>query len=91
MAISPVESSSSSVEMHEKKGDVQTTHVAVPGNDPEAAPSTQVSSRAQHFSNLFTIFCAGFALISDGYQNHLMTIGNVIFKTECELASGRRE
>jgi len=25
-------------------------------------------------------FCAGFALISDGYQNNLMTMANVLFK-----------
>ncbi|MCJ1282393.1 Plasma membrane permease, mediates uptake of glycerophosphoinositol and glycerophosphocholine [Xylographa opegraphella] len=54
--------------------------VAVPG-DP-AAPSGQVSSRRQRLSDLFTIFCAGFALISDGYQNNLMTMTNVLFKKE---------
>ncbi|MCJ1420962.1 Plasma membrane permease, mediates uptake of glycerophosphoinositol and glycerophosphocholine [Xylographa parallela] len=54
--------------------------VAVP-EDP-AAPSRQVSSRRQRLSDLFTIFCAGFALISDGYQNNLMTMTNVLFKKE---------
>ena len=37
-----------------------------------AAPSELVSSRQQSLSDIFTIFCAGFALISDGYQNNLM-------------------
>jgi len=46
--------------------------VAVP-EDP-AAPSMQVSGRRQRMSDIFTIFCAGFALISDGYQNNLMCV-----------------
>ncbi|MCJ1405429.1 Plasma membrane permease, mediates uptake of glycerophosphoinositol and glycerophosphocholine [Xylographa trunciseda] len=54
--------------------------IAVP-EDP-LAPSRQVSSRRQRLSDLFTIFCAGFALISDGYQNNLMTMTNVLFKKE---------
>ncbi|MCJ1291267.1 Plasma membrane permease, mediates uptake of glycerophosphoinositol and glycerophosphocholine [Xylographa carneopallida] len=54
--------------------------IAVP-EDP-AAPSRQVSSGRQRLSDLFTIFCAGFALISDGYQNNLMTMTNVLFKKE---------
>ena len=41
--------------------------------DP-AAPSAQVSSKRQSLSDVFTIFCAGFALISDGYQNNLMYV-----------------
>ena len=39
--------------------------------DPDA-PSREVSSARQRMSDLFTIFCSGFALISDGYQNNLM-------------------
>ena len=59
--------------------------IAVPitANDPNpsdpAAPSKDVTSARQRFSDLFTIFCAGFALISDGYQNSLMTMTNVVF------------
>ncbi|KAI0411823.1 major facilitator superfamily domain-containing protein [Xylaria grammica] len=45
--------------------------------DPEA-PLAEVSSKTQRMSDLFTIFCAGFALISDGYQNNLMTATNVV-------------
>lgn len=48
--------------------------------DDPGAPSTEVSSKRQRFSDFFTIFCAGFALISDGYQNNLMTMSNVVFK-----------
>lgn len=53
----------------------------VPSDDP-TAPSMKVTSRKQRFSDLFTIFCAGFALISDGYQNSLMTMTNVVLKKE---------
>ena len=53
----------------------------VVAEDP-AAPSPVVSSKRQRLSDLFTIFCAGFALISDGYQNNLMTMTNVVLKAE---------
>ena len=43
-----------------------------PDSADPAAPSKDVTSRRQRLSDLFTIFCAGFALISDGYQNNLM-------------------
>jgi hypothetical protein len=32
----------------------------------------EVTSKRQSLSDIFTIICAGFALISDGYQNNLM-------------------
>lgn len=41
-----------------------------------------VMRRRQRISDLFTILCAGAALISDGYQNNLMTMSNVLFKKE---------
>ncbi|KAI0154580.1 major facilitator superfamily domain-containing protein [Xylariaceae sp. FL1272] len=50
----------------------------VPNPDDPEAPSREVSSKRQRLSDLFTIFCAGFALISDGYQNNLMSATNVI-------------
>ncbi|KAL8828424.1 MAG: hypothetical protein Q9191_002597 [Dirinaria sp. TL-2023a] len=53
----------------------------VVAEDP-AAPSPEVSSKKQRLSDLFTIFCSGFALISDGYQNNLMTMTNVLLKKE---------
>jgi hypothetical protein len=31
-----------------------------------------VTKKKQSISDIFTIICAGFALISDGYQNNLM-------------------
>ncbi|KAK5108037.1 hypothetical protein LTR62_008872 [Meristemomyces frigidus] len=54
----------------------------VADRDDPAAPSKQISSKRQSLSDLFTIFCAGFALISDGYQNSLMTMTNVVLKSE---------
>ncbi|KHN94539.1 Major facilitator superfamily domain, general substrate transporter [Metarhizium album ARSEF 1941] len=63
----------------------------VPGEQRDAAKGDsaaqfaaveQVSSRRQRLSDIFTIFCSGFALISDGYQNNLMTMSNVLFKKE---------
>jgi len=38
------------------------------------------SQRAQNISAYFTIAAAAFGLISDGYQNNLMTMTNVVFK-----------
>ncbi|KAI1434102.1 putative metabolite transport protein [Xylaria sp. CBS 124048] len=46
-------------------------------DDPEII-SDPVSAKKQSLSDLFTIFCAGFALISDGYQNNLMSATNVV-------------
>ncbi|KAK7694881.1 hypothetical protein QCA50_002069 [Cerrena zonata] len=45
-------------------------------------PSTKphVSSRRETLSAYFTIAAAAFGLISDGYQNNLMTMSNVVFK-----------
>ncbi|KAJ0278274.1 hypothetical protein CBS470a_009849 [Colletotrichum nupharicola] len=45
-------------------------------------PAELVSARKQSWSDIFTIACAGFALISDGYQNNLMTMTNVVLKAE---------
>ncbi|KAF2089030.1 putative glycerophosphoinositol permease [Saccharata proteae CBS 121410] len=50
--------------------------------DVSTDPSSQTTSRKQRLSDLFTIFCAGAALISDGYQNSLMTMLNVVLKKE---------
>ncbi|OAA66502.1 Major facilitator superfamily domain, general substrate transporter [Niveomyces insectorum RCEF 264] len=50
--------------------------------DNDVSPREQVTSKRQSLSDLFTILCAGAALISDGYQNNLMTMSNVLFKKE---------
>lgn len=52
--------------------------------DP-AAPSKEVSSTRQRLSDLFTIFCAGFALISDGYQNNLMYVSAIHTKRRGDM------
>ena len=52
--------------------------------DP-AAPSKDVTSTRQRLSDIFTIFCAGFALISDGYQNNLMFALSIRIADQCTL------
>jgi len=69
---------SDEVPPHEK-GISPVSH-AVPDPSDPAAPSTEVSSKRQSMSDIFTIICAGAALISDGYQNSLMTMTNVLLK-----------
>ncbi|KAI9843438.1 MAG: Plasma membrane permease, mediates uptake of glycerophosphoinositol and glycerophosphocholine [Thelocarpon superellum] len=60
-----------------------TTTDSLTEADSDPTTSTKfVSSKRQRLSDLFTIFCAGFALISDGYQNNLMTMTNVVLKAE---------
>ncbi|EFW99427.1 putative glycerophosphoinositol permease [Grosmannia clavigera kw1407] len=46
------------------------------------SPNMEVSEKRQSLSDIFTIICAGAALISDGYQNNLMTMTNVLFRKE---------
>lgn len=61
----------------------------VPNPEDPTAPSKEVSSKKQSLSDLFTIFCAGAALISDGYQNSLMTMVNVVLKKEYKQYTSR--
>ena len=63
-------------------GDQHEDHF-IPGDDePALAQAGAVPSRKQRISDLFTILCAGCALISDGYANSLMTLVNVILVTQ---------
>ncbi|PYH93214.1 MFS general substrate transporter [Aspergillus ellipticus CBS 707.79] len=48
----------------------------------DSDPSPEVSQKRQSLSDLLTILASGFALISDGYQNNLMTMTNVLLKKE---------
>ncbi|PYH72176.1 metabolite transport protein [Aspergillus vadensis CBS 113365] len=60
---------------------VLETHVqAVDTSD--ADPSAEVTRKRQSLSDFLTILASGFALISDGYQNNLMTMTNVLLKAE---------
>jgi hypothetical protein len=43
-----------------------------PVRQSSIANSELVTTKRQSLSDIFTIFCAGFALLSDGYQNSLM-------------------
>jgi hypothetical protein len=51
---------------------LHTSSEVTPEIDGTVVTTEQVSSKRQSLSDIFTIFCAGFALISDGYQNNLM-------------------
>lgn len=78
---------SNEVQLESEKHAIARDVQSVPDNavaDPAdpAAPSKEVSSKRQSLSDLFTIFCAGAALISDGYQNSLMTMTNVVLQAE---------
>jgi hypothetical protein len=53
---------------NEKHG-VEHLKMPIANPDDPNAPSTEISSTKQKWSNIFTIWCAGFALISDGYQS----------------------
>ncbi|KAJ5989277.1 Glycerophosphoinositol permease 1 [Penicillium waksmanii] len=72
MAIDDVQPESKSV----------VAEVLEPTGSHTADPSREVSRKRQSLSDLFTIFASGFALISDGYQNNLMTMANVLLKKE---------
>lgn len=65
-------------------GAVKNGHVdsSIDNLEDPSAPSKEVSSIKQRMSDIFTIVCSGFALISDGYQNNLMTMTNVLLKKE---------
>ncbi|KAF7718406.1 MFS-type General substrate transporter [Penicillium ucsense] len=52
------------------------------GVDVVEGPSCEATQKKQSLSDWFTIFASGFALISDGYQNNLMTMANVLLKKE---------
>ncbi|KAL3254399.1 hypothetical protein ABHI18_008972 [Aspergillus niger] len=60
---------------------VLETHVQAV-DTPDADPSAEVSRKRQSLSDFLTILASGFALISDGYQNNLMTMTNVLLKAE---------
>ncbi|KAJ7766893.1 MFS general substrate transporter [Mycena metata] len=62
--------------------------MSVTSNDSKAAsPDSpkvpdhvlEVVSRKERLSSAFTIACSGFALISDGLQNNIMSLTNVVF------------
>lgn len=55
---------------------------SIEADEPALADAGELSSRRQRLSDLFTIFCAGCALISDGYANSLMTLINVVLATQ---------
>ncbi|KAJ5805519.1 Glycerophosphoinositol permease 1 [Penicillium pulvis] len=66
----------------ESKSDATKSEVQDSVGPLDADPSREVSKKRQSLSDIFTIFASGFALISDGYQNNLMTMTNVLLKKE---------
>lgn len=63
------------ISVGKQEASLETTHEvgnAQNATIDQAAPSQDVSGARQRLSDIFTILCAGFALISDGYQNNLM-------------------
>lgn len=68
-------------EMIDGRRRVSAGSTPVPEDDP-SAPSFAVSSTRQRASDLWTILCAGCALISDGYANSLMTLINVVLRKQ---------
>ncbi|KAF2008895.1 MFS general substrate transporter [Aaosphaeria arxii CBS 175.79] len=67
--------------LDEHNGTSKTSNAVVESVASEdLAPSqTQALTRRQRISDLFTIIAAGAGLASDGYQNNLMTMLNVLF------------
>ncbi|KAG9719246.1 hypothetical protein KCU73_g14857, partial [Aureobasidium melanogenum] len=75
--------------------DAGISEIVSQDDNPKQQPphtSTEISSEAgsavdtrtarQKLSDIFTIFASGAALISDGYQNNLMTMTNVALRKE---------
>ncbi|KAJ7510202.1 MFS Git1p-related glycerophosphoinositol permease [Mycena galericulata] len=51
-----------------------------PASEPQVpVPVLEMISRKERLSSAFTIACSGFALISDGLQNNIMSLTNVVF------------
>jgi hypothetical protein len=56
-------------DIQNEKNEIQQLKMPIANPGDPNAPSKEVSSSKQKWSNIFTIWCAGFALISDGYQS----------------------
>lgn len=61
---------------HIKKIDVEDVHQET-FDYPETERRARIGKR--RLADILTIVCAGFALISDGYQNNVMTMVNLVF------------
>ncbi|KAJ6443210.1 Major facilitator superfamily transporter [Purpureocillium lavendulum] len=83
MAMAENQHEKTAAAVHQGRDDDDNDNVS--GNGAAAITEVETaapSGKKQSLSDIFTIFCAGFALISDGYQNNLMTMTNVLFKKE---------
>ncbi|KAG2118416.1 major facilitator superfamily domain-containing protein [Suillus clintonianus] len=74
-----VEKDVNSIDEKERKaGDLRK--VTARTYEAELKATAHDLNKKESLSAYFTILAAGFGLISDGYQNNLMTMSNVIFK-----------
>ncbi|KAL7953671.1 sugar transporter domain-containing protein [Trichoderma compactum] len=71
---------SAEISQAEKSGAVVATQGD--GDNAVVVVESSAAKKRQSLSDIFTIIAAGAALISDGYQNNLMTMSNVLFKKE---------
>ncbi|KAI2629478.1 metabolite transport protein GIT1 [Xylaria nigripes] len=62
--------------------DEKPKDVSIIENAGERAVLTPAQLRKAKRSAMFTVFCCGFALFSDGYQNSLMTATNIVLSHE---------
>ncbi|RAK81359.1 MFS general substrate transporter [Aspergillus fijiensis CBS 313.89] len=63
------------------KGDLQTV-IQADSHDGETISEAEALKKRRTLSDLITIIASGFALISDGYQNNLMTMVNVLLASQ---------
>ncbi|GAA5965874.1 hypothetical protein JCM21900_004934 [Sporobolomyces salmonicolor] len=70
--------SSSASEVSDKLQNL-TDSPAMDLSRPSDLAVVERQSRKERLSSFFTILCSGFALISDGLQNNIMTMTNVVF------------
>ncbi|CEQ41678.1 SPOSA6832_03435, partial [Sporobolomyces salmonicolor] len=70
--------SSSASEVSDKLQNL-TDSPAMDLSGPSDLAVVERQSRKERLSSFFTILCSGFALISDGLQNNIMTMTNVVF------------
>ncbi|PYI33558.1 MFS general substrate transporter [Aspergillus indologenus CBS 114.80] len=63
------------------KGDLQTV-IQANSHDGETISEAEAQKKRRTLSDLITIIASGFALISDGYQNNLMTMVNVLLASQ---------
>ncbi|QFZ25421.1 putative glycerophosphoinositol permease [Clavispora lusitaniae] len=72
--------SSNSTDFEKEIANANEVTVSDPFHYDEEERKNRLSKR-KRAADIFTIVCSGFALISDGYQNNVMTMLNTLFAT----------